>query len=101
MYGRLLVSLAALAVFALSGWSAPIVQNSSFEAVQISSPFSSANPADIPNWTKSGALGDGLLWAIGYVDSGGSITVAGDGNQFVTMGGGSNASANGTLVSEY
>jgi hypothetical protein len=33
-------------------------------------------------------VGDALLWAIGYSDSGGNITVAGEGNQFVTMGGG-------------
>lgn len=61
------------------------VTDGSFEAVQIGSPFLSSNPANIPGWTHSGALGDSLLWAIGYTDSGGSVTVAGDGNQFVTV----------------
>ena len=37
-------------------------------------------------------VGDGLLWAIGFDDGGGSVTVAGAGNQFVTMGAGSGAS---------
>jgi hypothetical protein len=48
----------------------------------------SSNPADIPGWTHTGTVGDGLLWGIGYDDGGGTITVAGDGNQFVTLGGG-------------
>jgi hypothetical protein len=29
-----------------------------------------------------------LLWAVGYTDGGGSVTTAGDGKQFVTLGGG-------------
>ena len=66
----------------------PTVINGSFEDVQISSPFVSSDPADIPGWTHSGSVGDGLLWAIGHTDSGGSVTVAGEGNQFVTLGGG-------------
>ena len=93
---RLFLLLAALAVLAVSGWSAPIVQNPSFEAVQIGSPFLSSNPANIPNWTHSGTVGDALLWAIGYADSGGSVAVAGAGNQFVTMGGGVGASGMGS-----
>lgn len=88
MFSRLLPLSAALSALAASGWSAPIVQNPSFEAVQITSPFDSANPADVPNWTHTGTVGDALIWAIGYSDSGGSVTVAGDGKQFVTMGGG-------------
>ena len=67
---------------------AQTVQNGSFEAVQIPAPFYSTNPADIPGWTHSGTVGDALLWAIGYTDGGGSVTVAGQGNQFVTLGGG-------------
>jgi len=85
-----------LAALAVSGWSAPIVQNPSFEAVQIGSPFLSSNPANVPNWTHAGAAGDALLWAIGYSDSGGSITVAGAGNQFVTIGGGFGSSGTGS-----
>jgi hypothetical protein len=65
-----------------------IVANGDFEAVQIGSPFMSSNPADIPGWTHTGSVGDALLWGVGYVDPGGSITVAGHGNQFVTLGGG-------------
>jgi hypothetical protein len=65
-----------------------LVTNGSFEAVQIGPPFVSSNPADIPGWTRTGAAGDGSLWAIGYVDGGGSVTVAGAGNQFVTLGSG-------------
>jgi hypothetical protein len=66
----------------------PIVLNGSFEAVQIGSPFVSSDLTKIPNWTHTGSLGDGPLWHVGYADGGGSITVAGDGNQFVTLGGG-------------
>src|SRR5215469_10914360 len=65
-----------------------IITNGSFETVQIGSPFVTANPADIPGWTHTGSVGDGLLWAVGYSDSNGSITTAGAGNQFVTLGGG-------------
>jgi len=76
----LLVPAAALA--------GPIVVNGSFETVQIGAPFVSSNPADIPGWTHSGSPGDGLLWAVGYSDGNGSVTTAGAGNQFVTLGGG-------------
>jgi hypothetical protein len=68
--------------------AAASITNGDFEAVQIGSPFFSTNPADIPGWTHTGDAGDALLWAVGYADSGGSITVAGSGNQFVTLGGG-------------
>jgi len=34
----------------------PIITNGSFEAVQITAPFSS-NPADIPGWTHTGDIG--------------------------------------------
>jgi hypothetical protein len=72
-----------------------VVVNGSFEADQIGSPFFSTNPSDIPGWTHTGAPGDALLWHVGYSDGGGSITVAGQGTQFVTMGGGSAASGTG------
>jgi len=71
---------------------AQTVTNGSFEAVQIGTV--SSNPADIPGWTKVGSTGDGLLWGVGYADGGGSITVAGDGRQFVTMGNGCCGSPN-------
>src|SRR6266851_2008843 len=69
--------------------SAQVVTNGSFETVQIGSPFLSRNAADIPGWVHSGSPGDALLWRVGYFDGGGSVTTAGQGNQFVTMGGGS------------
>jgi hypothetical protein len=69
----------------------PIVLNPSFEDVRIGSPFVSGNPANVPYWRHTGG-GEGPLWAIGYDEGGGSaVTVAGSGNQFVTMGGGSSA----------
>jgi hypothetical protein len=71
-----------------AAFAGPIITNGSFEAVQIGSPFFSANPADIPGWTHGGSPGDALLWAVGYADGNGSITTAGAGNQFVTLGGG-------------
>jgi hypothetical protein len=84
-----LVAVPALLVVLTAGASAaPMIANGSFEAVQIGSPFVSSNPADIPGWTHGGSPGDGLLWAIGYADGSGSITTAGAGNQFVTLGGG-------------
>ena len=83
-----------------------LVINGSFEDVSIAG-FFSANPADVPGWTHSGASGDSgiLIWRLGYSDNGGtgivngqpvtfppgSLTVAGAGQQFVTMGGGFDA----------
>lgn len=78
----LVVILAALPAAAAS------ITNGDFEAVQIGSPFFSTNPSDIPGWTHSGDVGDALLWAVGYSDPFGSVTVAGSLNQFVTLGGG-------------
>ena len=67
---------------------AGIIQNGSFEDVQIGTPFSS-NAADIPGWTHTGAAGDALLWRAGPQCCGGTNTaLAGDGKQFVTLGGG-------------
>jgi hypothetical protein len=84
----LVVSCAVIGAWPARAQAAPFIQNGDFEDVQIGSPFVSSNPVDIPGWTHSGTVGDGLLWAIGYHDGGGSVTVAGDGNQFVTLGGG-------------
>ena len=64
-------------------------QNHSFEDVAIPcSPCSSSNPLDVPGWTHADAVGDALIWRVGYNDCCGSITVAGEGQQFVTLGGG-------------
>lgn len=84
----LLFSAAAVFFLLIPAALAQTVQNGSFEAVPLSSPFFSSNPADIPDWTHGGSPGDALLWAVGYFDANGSITTAGAGNQFVTMGGG-------------
>jgi hypothetical protein len=67
----------------------PVITNGSFEAVQITSAFSS-NPADIPDWTHTGDVGDALLWNATFPQCCGGTNSAktGDGNQFVTMGGG-------------
>src|SRR5438309_4753485 len=89
---------ALVVLLATCGWTATI-SNGNFESVQIRSPFFSTNSADIPGWTHSGAVGDALLWAIGYSDGGGSITVAGSGNEFVTLGGGFFGSGTGMWTS--
>jgi outer membrane protein OmpA-like peptidoglycan-associated protein len=65
----------------------PAIQNGDFEDVKIAAPFASTNPADVPGWTHTGG-GEGYLWRVGYSDGGGSITRAGSGSQFVTLGGG-------------
>lgn len=80
----------AVAVVLLSSPAAraDFISNGSFEAVQINTEFSS-NPADIPGWTHSGDQGDALLWHSGPQCCGGTgEAIAGDGNQFVTLGGG-------------
>src|SRR5260370_30120126 len=89
----LLVLAGALAA-AASPASAVSISNGDFEAVQIS--FNSNNPADFPGWTHTGSQGDALLWSTGYFDGGG-VAHAGQGRQFVTMGGGFNQ-APGTSV---
>jgi hypothetical protein len=68
--------------------AAPIVPNHSFEDVVIGPPFHSGSTADVPGWTRSGSAGDAALWRVGYADGGGNITVAGEGSQFTTLGGG-------------
>ena len=77
----------AASIISLSANAASIT-NGDFEAVPIGAPFNSSNSVDIPGWTHTGPVGDALLWAIGYHDGGGGVTVAGSGNQFVTLGGG-------------
>lgn len=67
---------------------APIIVNGDFEDVAIGSPFHSSIPTDIPGWTHVGTPGDALLWRVGYADGSGTVTTAGHGNQFVTLGGG-------------
>jgi len=83
---RRFVLACGVAVIASPAWSAPVVQNPSFETNVLASPFD-GDATTVPNWVHGG-VGDGPHWAIGYSDVGGSITTAGQGNQFVTMGGG-------------
>lgn len=73
----------------LLAFAAPTITNGSFETVQISTPFSS-NPADIPGWTHTGDAGDALLINATFPQccGGTNTAIAGDGNQFVIMGGG-------------
>ena len=66
---------------------AATILNGGFESVQIGSPFFSTDPTKIPDWTHAGSTGDALLWNVGYSDSAG-VAHSGEGNQFVTMGGG-------------
>ncbi len=73
--------------------SAQVVVNGSFEAVVLSSPFFTTSPSDVPGWTKTGALGDAQLFAVGYADGGGSVTIAGQGSQFAVLGGGAGGGA--------
>lgn len=91
---RILEVAAAVSLLVPVVAQANLVQNGGFEAVQLTlPPFDSANPADIPGWTHTGVAGDALLWAIGYADGSGAVSVAGDGRQFVTAGGGFNLPA--------
>ncbi|HMX16490.1 MAG TPA: PEPxxWA-CTERM sorting domain-containing protein [Rhodocyclaceae bacterium] len=75
--------------------AANLVVNGSFEDDVIASyPWYTLS---VPTgWAKGGSAGDASVWRIGYVDGGGNITVAGEGSQFVTMGGGYLAS--GTTI---
>ena len=84
----LLSTTVVLFVQVPSGFANPMITNGSFEAVQIGPPFVTSNLADIPGWTHGGVPGDGPLWHVGYSDGGGTIITAGQGNQFVTIGGG-------------
>lgn len=77
-----------LAVLLATSAQASLVQNGSFEDVQINAQFST-NPADIPGWTHTGSAGDDLIARSGPQCCGGTnMALAGDGNQFVTLGGG-------------
>jgi hypothetical protein len=82
------VAGAALATLTGTAHASSLI-NGSFEAVQITGPYSSS-PADIPGWTHTGNVGDALLWNATFpICCGGTNSAtAGDGNQFVTMGGG-------------
>lgn len=84
------VSFAALSLSTVGTALAVTISNGGFEAVQIGLPFYSSSPADIPGWTHGGVVGDALIWNAAYTDAFG-IGHAGEGDQWVTMGGGFNA----------
>lgn len=95
---RIALGISALGIACSSASAANLVVNGSFEDPAIGYPyFSSATPT---GWTKSGSAGDASIWRVGYVDSGGSVTVAGEGMQFVTMGGGYGGSGTTTWSQE-
>ena len=84
----LLFGLASILAFGARVHAVGLIQNGSFEDVQIPGAFS-ANPSDIPGWTHTGAAGDALLLRAGPQCCGGTnMALAGDGNQFVALGGG-------------
>lgn len=83
---RISFAVAVLGFSGLSASAADLVTNGSFEDPVIGYPYYSA--ATPTGWTKSGSAGDASIWRVGYVDGGGTVTVAGEGMQFVTMGGG-------------
>jgi hypothetical protein len=91
VFGKRLGSWAALAAAGIAVWSpaSPVfVPNSSFEDVNIAPLTSSVNLLHVPGWTRAGAEGDRAIWRVGYLDGGGTITVAGEGMQFIIGGGG-------------
>lgn len=87
-----------------SAWGNPIVVNGSFETPILPPPyFAKSVPAltnappgtidvtTVPGWTytyQGGGYGNALLWRVGYSDGFGSVTTAGEGQQFATLGGG-------------
>jgi len=91
---QLLASTALSLVCPVWAFADPMITNGSFEAVQITSSGEGLyNPADIPGWTHTGTDGDGFLWNTNYnicCNGNGGVPNghAGDGDQFVTMGGG-------------
>lgn len=89
-----LASTAFCLVCPVWAFASPVITNGSFEAVQITSSGEGLfNAADIPGWTQTGDEGDGFLWNVNFnICCNGNAGVpnahAGDGDQFVTMGGG-------------
>ena len=83
------LSYAAFAVttfMAATSAHAASIANGSFEDPVID-PCCAFNTTNPTGWVHSGDEGDGFIWRVGYTDSAGDITVAGEGSQFVTMGG--------------
>src|SRR5579871_5165185 len=64
----------------------PTIQNGDFEMPRIGPPFVSS--VAVPGWNHSGATGLGYLMRVGYTDAFGTAFVAGNGKQFLLLGGG-------------
>ncbi|HEX5230358.1 MAG TPA: kelch repeat-containing protein [Bryobacteraceae bacterium] len=88
---------AVIAVPALS--ASPSVVNGDFEMPQLGDPPFSCHCA-VPGWTRTGAAGDQDLVAVGDTGSDFSVTSAGHGKQFFTLGGGSAAPGNAALSTQ-
>ena len=88
------LGMTAIGIACSSASAANLIVNGSFEDPVIGYPYDST--AIPTGWTKGGSAGDASIWRIGYVDGGGNVTVAGEGFQFVTMGGGYQASGTTT-----
>jgi hypothetical protein len=98
---RLLVAAGMLAILIVPAWCGPVVLNPSFELDVLGSPFI-GGAATVQNWTYTvGPNGGTTLphWAVGYADSGGSVTTAGQGNEFVSMGSGNSTFGSGIFSS--
>jgi len=80
------LGMAAIGIACSNASAANLIVNGSFEDPVIGYPYYSTTTPT--GWTKGGSAGDASIWRLGYVDGGGNVTVAGDGFQFVTMGGG-------------
>ena len=98
---RLLVWVGMLTTLIVPAWSNPIVLNPGFEMDVLWSPFL-GDGTTVPDWTYAvGPNGGAALahWAVGYSDGGGSVTTAGQGNEFVSVGSGNNPFGPGIFAS--
>jgi hypothetical protein len=86
--GQLVLAVAALLLLVPTAFATSLT-NGSFEAVTVPPGEFNYNLLDIPSWTHTGAVGDGLIWHAGPVCCGYTGTgIAGSGLQWVTLGGG-------------
>lgn len=95
---RLHAAAAGILLLAVGAVASPTIVNGDFENPVLTPPYQSS--AAIPGWTRSGAAGDQNLIAVGFQDSNGSATMAGHGNQFATLGGGSASAGSASLSTQ-
>ncbi len=85
---RAIAFTAAFLLLSSGAARADYITNGGFEAVQITTEYTT-NPADVPGWTHTGPVGDALLLRAGPQCCGGTNkALAGEGDQFVSLGGG-------------